>query len=108
MTTLRDQLKAGLAGATPEPGAETLGVSELAEHIKALKAAHTIEATPERVGKRRSSAEEPVTARIRRRTEAIAGSEPAMESDADESPTGTSLAPEATGLAIPGHSTPSG
>ena len=43
--------------------------SELAERIKALKAANTIEATPERVGKRcTSAAEEPVTARIRRRT----------------------------------------
>lgn len=39
--------------------------------IKALKAAHTIEATPERIGKRRGSAEEPVTARIRRRMEAL-------------------------------------
>ena len=41
-------------------------VAELAERIKALKAAHTIEATPQRTGKRRVSAEEPVTARIRR------------------------------------------
>ena len=46
-------------------------VSELAEKIKALKAAHSIEATPQRVRQKHSSAEEPVTARIRRRTEAI-------------------------------------
>ena len=42
-------------------------VSEVAEKIKALKATHTVEATPQRTGKRTSSAEEPVTARIRRR-----------------------------------------
>ena len=34
-----------------------------------VKSAQTIEAMPQRVGKRRSTAEEPVTARIRRRTE---------------------------------------
>jgi hypothetical protein len=48
--------------------------SELAERIKALKAATTIDATPERLGKRCTSvAEEPVTARIRRRTETVPG-----------------------------------
>jgi hypothetical protein len=58
LTALRDQLKAGLSGATPEPGIEPLfTVSELAEHIKALKAATTIEGTPERTGKRTPSAE---------------------------------------------------
>jgi hypothetical protein len=77
LTTLRDQLKIGLSGATPEPGAEPgLTVSELADRIKALKAAHTIEATPQRTGQRRSTAEEPVTARIRRHTEALPASEP--------------------------------
>jgi hypothetical protein len=71
LTALRDQLRAGLSGAAPEPRAEPLPkVSELAERIKALKAAHTIEGTPDRVGKPRSSAEEPVTARIHRRAEA--------------------------------------
>jgi hypothetical protein len=39
----------------------------LAERIKALKAANTIEATPQRARQKRSSAEEPITARIRRR-----------------------------------------
>jgi hypothetical protein len=81
---LRDQLKAGLAapnpalvagegglsGAAPEAGNEPPPtVAELAERIKALKAAHTIDAVPERTGKRSASAEEPVTARIRRRAE---------------------------------------
>lgn len=79
LTALRDQLKAGLSGAAPEPDAAPLPeVPELAERIKALKAAHTIEGTPERIGKRRSSAEEPVTARIRRRIEAALGSDPSV------------------------------
>jgi hypothetical protein len=46
-------------------------VSELAEKIKALKAANTIEATPQRVRQKHSTAEEPVTARIRRRTRTL-------------------------------------
>src|SRR5262249_20183955 len=74
---LRDQLKAGLA--LPQPAGEggqpdtasaenkSSNLSELAESIKTLKAAHTIEAAPERSTKRQISAEEPVTARIRRR-----------------------------------------
>ena len=71
LTDLRDQLKAGLSGKTPEPGSEPQpSVAELAEKIKALKAAHTIEATPQRIRQKQISAEEPVTARIRRRTEA--------------------------------------
>ena len=67
LTGLRDQLKAGLSGAEPQEGAPT--VAELAEQIKALRASNSIEAAPERTGTRRVSAEEPVTARIRRRAE---------------------------------------
>jgi len=68
---LRDQLKVRLSATNPEPGAEgRSSVSELAEQIKTLRGANTIEATPERVGRRRSTAEEPVTARIRRRMSA--------------------------------------
>ena len=55
LTALRDQLKAGLSGTTPELGTAT--TPELAERIKALKAAHTITAAQERVGKRRTPAE---------------------------------------------------
>jgi N12 class adenine-specific DNA methylase len=66
---LRDQLKAGLAGVTPEAGAEPVNIPEIAEQIKVLKAAHTIEAAPTRAARHRASAEEPVTARIRRRSE---------------------------------------
>jgi hypothetical protein len=92
LTALRDDLKAGLSGKTPEPqsqsdsaarpGSEPPSVSELAERIKALKAAHNIEATPQRVRQKQSSAEEPVTARIRRRTEAVVVSGPAIQADA--------------------------
>ena len=72
LTTLRDQLKAGLSGAAQEPGKqEGPSVSELSEQIKALKAANTIEAAPQRDRQKQSSAEEPITARIRRRTEAV-------------------------------------
>jgi hypothetical protein len=65
LTDLRDRLKAGLSQAA-EPGAETVPVPELAERIKGLKAAHDVEAAPERTAARRIAAEQPVTARIRR------------------------------------------
>src|SRR5262249_13061971 len=69
LATLRDLLKGQLSGAAPDAGSgPQLGASELAARIKSLKAAHTIEATPRRAGQRTSSAEEPVTARIRRRS----------------------------------------
>jgi hypothetical protein len=72
LTTLRDALKASLSGIAPDANAgPQLGARELADRIKALKASQTITATPERVGQRHSSAEEPVTARIRRRTERL-------------------------------------
>jgi hypothetical protein len=77
LTTLRDQLKAGLSQATPEPGTPT--VPELAERIKSLKAAHTIDAVPERTAPRRIAAEEPVTARIRRRSQAMPAIEPQVQ-----------------------------
>jgi N12 class adenine-specific DNA methylase len=67
LATLRDQLKAGLSGAERKEGEPT--VAELAEKIKVLRAGQVIEATPERSAKRQVSAEEPVTARIRRRVE---------------------------------------
>src|ERR1019366_6961983 len=71
LTALRDQLKAGLSGASREPDdKEGPSVSEIAAQIKALKVAHNIEATPQRVRQKHSSAEEPITARIRRRAEA--------------------------------------
>ena len=68
-------------------------MSELSEQIKALKAANTIEATPQRDRSKHSAAEEPITARIRRRTEAVPASDPVTESDA---------APEAEGVSTQG------
>ena len=83
LTALRDQLKAGLSGATPEPEKEERpSVSELSEQIKAIKPADTIEGTAQRDWDKQSSAEEPITARIRRRTGAVPASDPATESDA--------------------------
>ena len=82
LTTLRDQLKAGLSGTSQESGKqEGPSVSELSEQIKAIKAAHTIEATPQRDRHKQSSAEEPITVRIRRRTEAGSASDVVAESD---------------------------
>jgi hypothetical protein len=42
----------------------------VATKIKALKAANTIEASPQRAQRKQAAAEEPVTARIRQRQEA--------------------------------------
>ncbi len=91
LTTLRDQLKAGLSGIHPDGDGESrLSVSDLAERINALKAAHTVEGTPERTGTRRSPAEEPVTTRIRRRVEMKSVSGSAGQDDASASTTGSS------------------
>lgn len=57
-------------------------MSELAEKIKTLKAAHSIDATPQRVRQKHSTAEEPITARIRRRAEMLPAPDQAIESDA--------------------------
>ena len=90
LTALRDQLKAGLSGAAHQSdNEEGPSVSEMAEKIKALKAANNIEATPQRVRQKHSTAEEPVTARIRRRTEALPAASPATLPDAAASAAGT-------------------
>jgi hypothetical protein len=71
LTDLRDQLKADLSAAAHEAGSDKgPKVSELADKIKALKAANTIESAPQRVQRKQAAAEEPITARIRRRQEA--------------------------------------
>jgi hypothetical protein len=74
LTSLRDQLKASLSGTAPGEGADTaLGASDLAEAIKALKSAQTVEALPQRAEKRSCSVEESVTSRIRRRRDETTG-----------------------------------
>jgi hypothetical protein len=68
LTSLRDALKARLSGSPSEPAGETgPGVGELAGRIKALRAAHAIDAPPGRAPQKQAAAEEPVTTRIRRR-----------------------------------------
>jgi N12 class adenine-specific DNA methylase len=71
LTELRDQLKAKLSAGheSGEDRGPTTG--ELAERIKALKAANTIESTPQRTERKQTAAEEPITARIRRRQETL-------------------------------------
>jgi hypothetical protein len=74
LSHLRDDLKAGLSGIAPVPGIGTpQAIQEIAEQIKKLKAANTIEPSPIRGANRRFSAEEPVTVRIRRRSQNITG-----------------------------------
>jgi len=92
LTKLRDELKAGLAGGVPEEGKEKPSVADLAEKIKRLGAANTVEAAPQRTAKRQVSAEEPVTARIRRRAEEEPGT---VVDDADVA--STSRRPRAAG-----------
>jgi hypothetical protein len=79
---LRDQLKTGLSGTAHDPGKEEgPSVSKLSEQIKAIRAANNVEAAPQRIGQRQSSAEEPITARIRRRTGAASASDLVTEFD---------------------------
>ncbi|HEX3998800.1 MAG TPA: hypothetical protein VHX65_09645, partial [Pirellulales bacterium] len=83
LTNLRDQLKSGLSATAQMQGDKAKPtVSELAERIKSLKAANSIEPTPQRVRQKQSSAEEPATARIRRRTEVVHAADQPVESDA--------------------------
>jgi hypothetical protein len=69
LTHLRNRLKAVLSNEPVEEGAEPhRPAHELADKIKALKAANTIDAAAERTGSRGPiAAVEPVTTRIRRR-----------------------------------------
>jgi len=69
LTRLRDQLKAGLAGTTADTHNPQPSVEAIAVQIKSLRSTHEIPAPAAREQKQESSAEEPVTARIRRRGE---------------------------------------
>jgi hypothetical protein len=83
ITSLRDQLKESLSATSHPQGDEGKPtMSELADRIKSLKAAHSIDATPQRARQKHSSAEEPVTARIRRRAEALPASDSAITPEA--------------------------
>ena len=68
LADLRDRLKLGLSEKAAEADKES--VAQIAERIKELRAAHTVEAMPERIGTRKAvRAEMPVTTRIRKRIE---------------------------------------
>jgi hypothetical protein len=101
LTGLRDQLKSSLSGAPHQDGKEGPSVSELAARVKAIKAAHAVDAAPERVRQKHSSAEEPITARIRRRTEVLPVSDRTPEPDAGALATSSFQPPESTTLATP-------
>jgi N12 class adenine-specific DNA methylase len=97
LTGLRDQLKAGLS-ATPqaEGEQEKPTVAALADKIKALKAAHSIESAPQRVA-RHAVAEEPVSIRIRRRSKAAPGIQADDELNPMASQPATSTRPASVG-----------
>ena len=85
---LRDQLRAGLSEHPPEGSTP---VAELAERIKALREANTVEAAPERTGTRKAvRAERPVTARIR----AKLGEQPVAEAVEEPAPVPVEVRPE--------------
>ncbi len=108
LTLLRDQLKAGLSATAQAKGDEAKSTAaELAERIKSLKAAHTIDATPQRDRPKASSAEEPVTARIRRRNQPASTSELTTGSDAAASPPEASPLAESIPQVVPEDLTPS-
>jgi hypothetical protein len=92
LTSLRDQLKAGLAATAHDTSNESgPTVSELADRVKALKAANTIETTPQRVQRKQAAAEEPITARIRRRQEADSASDHPVEQQVSPQPSAPPL-----------------
>ncbi len=108
LTLLRDQLKDSLSATAQAKGDEAKSTTaELAERIKVLKAAHTIDATPQRDRPKASSAEEPVTARIRRRNQPASTSGPTIGSDAAASPPEASPPAESTPQVVPEDFTPS-
>jgi len=100
LTNLRDQLRTALS-ATPAEGLPS--TAELAEKIKALKAANAVEAVPQRTATRIASAEEPVTARKRRKAEATFAPDHAIEPSAAASPASTPGSNESKALAVPAN-----
>ncbi len=80
LAELRDRLREGLSEkAKQEPMPEGPSVAELAEQIKALREANTVEAAPERAVRKVTRAERPVTARIKERLGEIVSGEAVQE-----------------------------
>lgn len=94
-TDLRDLLKLGPSEKPPEGGES---VPELAEKIKGLKAANTVEAAPERTVRRAARAERPVTAMIRERK---AAESVTMEEPVEATPGPAALVEAPKLIAIP-------
>jgi hypothetical protein len=108
LTTLRTQLEAALSS-TAQEGAEASRptVGALVEHIKALQAAHTLDAAPERAAPRpTTTVAEAITTRIRQREQAETASQPddAPSPGAPTTPAplpATALEPPATPVQAP-------
>ena len=81
LTALRTQLEAALSGTTHEEAEGSLPtVGDLVERLKALHAAHTVDAAPERSAPRRTATvEEAITTRIRQREQAETAPQPDEE-----------------------------
>ena len=81
LTGLRTQLEAALSSTTHEEAEGSLPtVGDLVERLKALHAAHTVEAAPERSAPRRTATvEEAITTRIRQREQAETAPQPHEE-----------------------------
>ena len=78
LTSLRDQLKAGLSATSQTQEADARpAVPDLVERIKALRSIYAVDKVPQRERLKQTTAEEPVSARIRRRAEAQQASVPA-------------------------------
>jgi len=78
LTDLRNQLEAALSRPAQDGAEASLPpVGALVERLKAMHAAHTLDAAPERSAPRRAATvEEAITTRIRQREQAEAASEP--------------------------------
>jgi hypothetical protein len=78
LTGLRHQLEAALSSTAPEGADASLPtVGAIVERLKALKAAHTLDATPQRSAPRSTATvEEAITTRIRQREHAEAAPQP--------------------------------
>jgi hypothetical protein len=98
LEALRDELRVSLSGT---PGEEMPTSEDIATKIKALTAANVVEAAPQRTGKRTTSAEEPVTARIRRRAEAMIPAESVSEPEWAIAPASVLAVPEQPSPVLP-------
>ena len=104
LTTLRDQLKAKLS-ATGHDAGTGVGPSadELAERVKALKSANSVEATTQRTAPQPITAEEPITRRIRWRALSGEDAEAAVMTDRHAAHEDTSASTATDGQAADGQ-----